>query len=220
MSQALSEMTDEEIVSRVLAGGTLHFEAIMRRYNQRVFRAARALLRDDAMAEDLVQEAWVRAYEHLDKFEGRSSFSTWILRIAIHEGLKRKRSSQRYANAEEPAMERFASLSPDPEQQAAAAQIRELLERLIDSLPESNRTVFVLREIEGLDTRETSEALDLTEENVKVRLHRARSSLREMITTQIGARIPEAFAFQGSRCDRIVARVLERVLNKSYSEIH
>ncbi len=213
-------MTDEEIVARVLAGETSCFEAVMRRYNQRVFRAARALLRDDALAEDLVQEAWVRVYEHLAEFAGRSSFSTWVLRIAVHEGLARKRKSQRYTNGEEPTMERFASPSPNPEQQAAAAQIRELLERLIDTLPEANRTVLVLRDIEGLDTKETSEALDLTEENVKVRLHRARAELRDRITSQVGAQIRETFAFQGERCDRIVARVLEKILQPSYSPVN
>lgn len=210
-------INDEEVIARVRAGDKASFEIVMRRYNQRLYRAARAILRDDLLAGDLVQEAWVRACQHLGDFAGRASFSTWILRITVNEGLARLRTAKRYAEkrertgAEGGRMDRFTSSAPDPEQQAAASQMRALLEQLIDGLPDANRTVFMLRDVEGMSTYETSEVLGITEENVKVRLHRARASLREMLSLHAGIQSREAFSFLGVRCDRIVKRVFERI---------
>ena len=211
-------MTDEEIVTRVLAGETALFEIIMRRHNQRLYRASRAILRDDAQAEDVVQDAYVRAYEHLSQFAGRSSFAAWLIRIAVNEGLSRLRSRKRHEaddsrpEEEGDRMDRFASPTLNPEQQLATSELHSLLEHSIEALPDSTRTVFVLREVEGMSTAETSEALGITEENVKVRLHRARAALRKRLYSQVGAETRRAFAFHAVRCDRIVNDVFARIL--------
>src|SRR5438552_6936405 len=174
--------TDEEVVARVLDGDTAAFEIIMRRHNQRLYRAARAILRDDAEAEDVMQDAYVRAYQHLSQFAGRAKFSTWLTRIAVHEALARVQRRGRYQALDD--MQRngdsmtFASTNPNPEQQLASAESNGLLERAILALPETYRTVLMLRDIEELSTAETAECLELTEDNVKVRLHRARALLR------------------------------------------
>jgi len=212
-----SAVSDDEVIARVLAGDKASFEIVMRRYNQRLYRAARALLRDDLLAEDLVQEAWVRAYQHLGQFAGRSSFSTWLLRITINEGLARARAGQRYSEPREGTdapggrMDRFISPVPDPEQQASTSEMRVLLEGLIDRLPDANRAVFMLRDVEGLSTSEAAEVLSISEENVKVRLHRARAALRDMLMARVGMQYREAFGFLGDRCDRIVKQVFERI---------
>ena len=198
-----ASMSDQEVISRVLAGEKASFEIIMRRHNQRLYRAARAILRDDLLAEDLVQEAWVRVYQHLGDFAGRASFAAWALRITVNEGLARLRSGKRFAEQrDEPNtngnhMESFAAPAPDPEQQAAASQMRALLDRLIDGLPDASRTVFMLRDVEGMSTFEVSKVLGITEENVKVRLHRARAALREMLSHHAGIQRREAFSFLG-----------------------
>src|SRR5579883_522668 len=135
------ELKDEEIVARVLAGETFLFEIIMRRYNQRLYRASRAILRNDAQAEDVVQDTYVRAYQHLAQFAGKAMFSTWLIRIAVHEALARVRNLKRYQEPEampddkEDKMDRFASPAPDPERQASSSETRMLLERWIEELP-------------------------------------------------------------------------------------
>lgn len=216
-SSVAAAVSDEEIIARVLAGDKARFEILIRKYNQRLYRAARAILRDDLQAEDLVQEAWVRAYQHLSEFAGRASFSTWVLRITVNEGLARLRMGKRYGeqregtDAQGARMDRFISPVPDPEQQAASREMRILLEELIDKLPDANRAVFMLRDVEGMSTSEAAEVLSITEENVKVRLHRARASLRDMLMLHAGVQCREAFSFLGDRCDRIVQRVFERI---------
>jgi RNA polymerase sigma-70 factor (ECF subfamily) len=210
-------MSDEEIVARVLAGETALFELIMRRHNQRLYRTIRAILRDEAQTEDVVQEAYVRAYAHLDQFAGRASFSTWLIRIAVHEGMARLRSGKRFeeekgsAEREGDRMDRLASPLPSPEQQASASEIKTLLEALIDRLPDGNREVFMMRDVEGMTTTETADALGVTEENVKVRLHRARAALRSQLSLHAIAGTQQAFAFHAARCDRIVTAVLQRL---------
>jgi RNA polymerase sigma-70 factor, ECF subfamily len=178
-----AELTDEEVVARVLAGETALFEIVMRRYNQRLYRAARAILRDDAEAEDVMQDAYVRAFQHLNQFAGRAKFSTWLARIAVHEALARLNRRHRYQYLDALAQSQgenmiFAAKVPNPEEEAAAAQTNSLLEKAILALPDSYRAVLMMRDVEELSTSETAEALDLTEENVKVRLHRARALLR------------------------------------------
>jgi RNA polymerase sigma-70 factor, ECF subfamily len=160
-------MSDEEIVARVLAGETALFELIMRRHNQRLYRTIRAILRDEAQAEDVVQDAYVRAYAHLDQFAGRASFSTWLIRIAVHEGMSRLRSGKRFeeekgsAEREGDRMDRLASSLPSPEQQASASEIRILLEALIDRLPASAPSPSDARDVDScgcalLDELETN----------------------------------------------------------------
>ncbi|MGO9272999.1 MAG: RNA polymerase sigma factor [Terriglobia bacterium] len=204
---------DEEVVARVLQGETALFEIIMRRYNQRLYRVTLSILRDDAEAEDVMQDAYVRAYEHLHQFEGRSPFSTWLTRIAVHEALARaqKRSHLRELEAMILPEEKLTSNLPSPEQQASTAELSKLLEVAILALPETYRTVVMMRDIEEMTTADTALALNLTEENVKVRLHRARVLLRREVYKRAGEERPRAFTFMGGRCDRMVQRVLKRL---------
>lgn len=212
----LEGWSDEEIVDRVRSGATALYELIVRRYNQRLYRVARAILRDDTEAEDVMQEAYVRAYQHLGQFEGRAPFATWLTRIAVHEALARLRARQRMQQLEprgdDAAMEiPIVEKSPDPEQETSAREAGRLLEEELLNLPEQYRTVLMLRDVEDLSTAETAEALGLTEENVKVRLHRGRSMMRRNLTERIGARAKEAFPFMGTRCDRVTSAVLQRI---------
>lgn len=212
----LEGWTDEEIVDRVRDGTAALYELIVRRHNQRLYRVARAILRDDAEAEDVMQEAYVRAFQHLDQFEGRSPFAAWLTRIAVHEALARLRARQRMQQFEQPGDNADVELpiperSPDPEQQTSNLELARLLEEELLHLPEQYRAVLMLRDVEDLSTAETAEALGLTEENVKVRLHRGRSMMRRNLTERIGARAKEAFPFMGARCDRVTSAVLRRV---------
>jgi RNA polymerase sigma-70 factor (ECF subfamily) len=210
---------DDELVARIQAGEVRLFETLMRRHNQRLFRMLRALLRHDAEAEDVMQEAYVRAFAHLGDFAGRASFSTWLLRIAANEAMARLRRGRRFLSAavdigdEEAEMVLSALASPErnPEDQAGTAELRSLLTEVIDALPERYRAVFVLREVEGLSTAETAEALELTAENVKVRLHRARALLRAALDRRLGGEMRQVFRFDGPHCDRVVAAVLGRL---------
>ncbi|HEY7096416.1 MAG TPA: RNA polymerase sigma factor [Terriglobales bacterium] len=208
---------DEEVVARVLAGETGLFEIIMRRHNQRLYRVARSILRKDDEAEDVMQDAYVRAYEHLDQFEGRAKFSTWLTRIAVHEALARRQRSTRYQEIEPGSqwegdpMDRVASLTLNPEQQAADSEIRVLLEKAIQELPDKYRTILVLRDVEEMSTSDAADVLDISEENVKVRLHRARALLRKGLFTRTGMHCKQVFNFHASRCDRVVEAVFRRI---------
>jgi RNA polymerase sigma-70 factor, ECF subfamily len=209
-------LTDEEVVNRVRAGETALYEVIMRRYNQRLYRIARAILHDDAEAEDVMQDAYVRAYTHLDQFAARAPFSAWLTRIAVNEALARRRSHHQHPQVDATEFDGEISMksiykSPDPEQNASSAQLREFLEQAVLDLPEQYRTVIMLRDIEELSTSDTAHALDLTEENVKVRLHRGHGMMREWLYERIGARAKEAFPFMGVRCDRVVQSVFDRI---------
>jgi RNA polymerase sigma-70 factor, ECF subfamily len=210
----LGTLSDEELVSRVLEGQTSLFEILIRRYNQRLFRVTRAVTRDPSEAEDVMQQAYVSAFSHLGQFAGRARFSTWLTRIAVHEALARVRRRGREASLDafeaewqEGSMHALRSDAPTPEDQAQAEQTRRLLESAIDALPEIYRTVFVLREIEGLDTTETASCLAIREDAVKTRLSRARALLREELFALTGASGSSAFSFHLSRCDRMVASV-------------
>ncbi len=213
----LGLLADGEIVQRVLAGEVDAYEVIMRRHNQRLYRAARAILRDDDEAEDVIQETYVRAYQHLADFAGEAQFSTWLTRIAVNEALARLRGRRRVSDAggdregRREAMDLFESPSAGPEQQLLEGETRRVLEAAIDALPEPYRVVFVLREIEEMDTAQTAACLDLTEETVKVRLHRSRRMLRRELYARAGAASAEAFLFGANRCDRVVRSVLEAV---------
>jgi RNA polymerase sigma-70 factor (ECF subfamily) len=210
-------LSDEEVVARVLAGQTAMFEIVMRRHNQRLYRVARAILRNDGEAEDVMQDAYVRAYEHLDQFAGRAKFSTWLTRIAVHEALARQHRGNRFQESEQESerngdpMDRFASLEPNPEEQASNWEIRRLLEEAVEKLPDAYRTIFMLRDVEEMSTTDTANILEITEENVKVRLHRARALLRKDLYARAGAERKEVFNFHAVRCDRVVKNVFERI---------
>ena len=175
-------LPDEQVVSQVLAGQTALFEVLMRRHNERLYRAARAILRDDREAEDVMQQAYVNAYTHLGQFDGRAQFSTWLTRIAVHEALARVRRRARLTeflpeyHSQESTMP--SSRAPDPERQAFSRELGALLERAIDQLPNGAREVFMLRQVEGMSTAEVAATLDVSEDVVKTRFSRARASLR------------------------------------------
>jgi RNA polymerase sigma-70 factor (ECF subfamily) len=211
-------LPDGEIVRRVCAGDRALFEVLMRRYNQRVYRAARAIVKDEAEAEDVMQQAYINAFTHLDQFEERARFSTWLTQIAVNEALARRqklRTARSLTGQLEdeggPFVDSIRSGQPDPERQAYAGELQRALEAAVDTLPEAYRTVFMLREIEGMSTAETAEGLGLGDEAVKTRLHRARAMVRRAIAARIGAAAPVAFQFPATRCDRVVAAVLERL---------
>jgi len=210
-------LTDSEIVQRVRNGEHALFEILMRRHNQRVYRAARAVVKDEAEVEDVMQQAYINAFTHLHQFENRSEFSTWLTRIALNEAFARRQKMQRLESLSVPAgdgasIEEVTSTQPDPERQAYAEELRRVLEHAIDELPESYRTVFILRDVEGLSTSETGAGLGIGDEAVKTRLHRARAMIRRSVSARVGALSDSTFQFQAPRCDRVVAAVLESML--------
>jgi RNA polymerase sigma-70 factor, ECF subfamily len=202
-------LTDDEIVHRVLTGDLPMFEVLMRRYNQRLYRAARAILQDDAEAEDAVQQAYLNAYRHLNQFEGRAQFSTWLTRIAVYEALaRRRRSAGDPATSEHALAEAAASTSPDPERQAYAKEVSVLLQTALAGLPDGYRSVFMLREVEGLSTAETARHLRISEATAKTRLHRAKGLLQRKLQAVTPV---EAFSFDGARCDSLITGVMRRL---------
>ena len=210
-------LTDEQVVVEVLRGHTALFEVLMRRHNERIYRAARAIVRDEREAEDVMQQAYVNAYAHLRQFDGRARFSTWLTRIAVHEALRRVRRRPTLASLDSPGHSTVecpmpAASSPDPERQAFSRELHALLESAIDALPDGSREVFMLRQVEGMSTGDVAETLDVTEDVVKTRLSRARAALRRDLLQRAGIASPEAFRFLRPRCDRVVAAVLARIL--------
>jgi RNA polymerase sigma-70 factor (ECF subfamily) len=208
---------DEDVVKRVLGGETALYEILMRRYNQRLYRVARSILRNDGDAEDVMQEAYVRAYEHLNQFAGQAKFSTWLTKIAVYEALGRLRRQGRTENldsvldSDRHVMARMTSDTRDPERQAYDHELRIVLEGAIDSLPETYRLVFMLRAVEGMSVAETAGCLDIGVEAVKTRLHRARSLLRKDLQQRAGVVTAQTFPFHLSRCDRVVEAVFRRI---------
>lgn len=210
-------LSDEEVVQRVLAGETALYEVVMRRYNQRLYRVAMGILRNDGEAEDVMQDAYVRAYTHLHQFEHRARFSTWLTRIAVNEALGRLRARARFDSiegtddGEGQNMGWLKSNEADPEQNASRAEVTEVLEKAINGLPDRYRMVLVLRDVEEMSTAEAAEALGLSEDNVKTRLSRARAMLRKHLYMQAGPSAPRALQFHAPRCDRVVKAVLGRI---------
>jgi RNA polymerase sigma-70 factor, ECF subfamily len=216
-----ADQPDMAVIDQVLHGQTALFELLMRRYNERVYRAARSIVRDDQEAEDVMQQAYVNAFMHLRQFNGSARFSTWLTRIAINEALARVRRQGRYETFDDeranvgPFMPR--NTSDNPERQAFAGELRGLLEWAIDALPNGMREVFVLREVEELSTSEVAECLGVSEDVVKTRLSRGRATLRRLLMERTGATAPEAFRFYRPRCDRVAAKVLARISGQSPS---
>jgi RNA polymerase sigma-70 factor (ECF subfamily) len=201
---------DEEIVERVRAGDLALYEVLMRRHNQRLYRAVRAILRDEAEIDDILQDAYLAAYRNLAAFEGRAKFSTWLTRIAVNRALDRRRRRGRVeviGLENHPELE-SASGDGDPERESARREFARLLEEAIDALPAAYRSVYVLREVEGMSTRETAESLELDPATVKTRLHRARARLRERLERHVDSAAVCAFPFGAQRCDRLVSAVL------------
>lgn len=204
-------LSDEEVVSRVRAGETSLYELLMRRYNQRLFRVIRSVILNDGEAEDVLQEAWVRAYQHLEQFEHRASFATWVTKIALYEALARVRKEKRFETFEEGEMSMDRSHADNPEEQTLRNEMSQALQSAVDRLPETYRSVFMLRDVESLSTDETAQCLDLSLEAVKTRLHRSRAMLRRDLQAQFGPLTAGLHPFMGQRCDRTVARVMDRI---------
>lgn len=213
-------LNDEELVGRARARDELAVRAITRRYNRRLFRVARSILRDDAEAEDVVQETYVRAFTGLDQFRGDAAFGTWITRIAMNEALGRLRRRRLTVDWESYGENRttaqivnfpMSAANNDPERTMAQGEIRDVLERAIDELPDAFRAVFVARLVEGMSIEETADLFGLKPETVKTRLHRARALLRDSLDKQLGTKLTSAFPFDGRRCDRLTEAVVRRV---------
>ena len=220
--QKLAPLTDEQVVARILDGDTGAFELLMRRHNQRLFRLARSIVSVDADAEDVVQEAYIRAYSALPRFEHRSSVATWLSRIAFHEALRLRRKQRRIRSLDGSDLARQADAPahasvPDHFERA---EVRRVLLGGLDSLPALPRAVVMLRLVEGLSTCDTAESLRMTQSNVKVTLHRAKRQLAETLQEQSLDEIREHFAFAGDRCNRIVARVYARIGTARSSSSH
>jgi RNA polymerase sigma-70 factor, ECF subfamily len=216
-------LSDSALISRIISGDTCAFELVMRRYNGALYRTARSIVKDDAEAEDTLQDAYMQAYQSLVRFRGESRLLTWLTRIVVNEAVARLRKSARRAEVisldggmdyEQPAAEAAMSLgqSESPDSAAMRAETRRLLERKIDELPEAFRTVFVLRALEEMTVEEVSAVLGIPEATVRTRYFRSRSMLREALSRELDFTLEEAFSFDGERCDRIVAGVMKRVL--------
>ena len=218
------ELGEAELVELARQGGENAIRTLIERNNQRLFRAARSVLRNDGEAEDVVQETYVKAFTALASFRGEASFSTWLTRIALNEAVSRLR--RRRKNSDLDALDQAVSadaglvslfplsLVPLPaDMEAARSEMRQMLETAIDGLPEGFRTVFVLRDVEGLSTEETATHLTLKPETVKTRLHRARRMLRAVLEEQMRGSFAELYPFDGARCahmaDRVIAALRE-----------
>ncbi len=210
--------SDASIIERILAGETALFELLIRRYNQRMYRAVRSIVRNETETEDVMQQAYVNAYLHLHQFAGHAAFSTWLTRIAVNEALARVRPASIHLveHADETTMDQIESSTPDPERQAVASELKSLVESEIAALPEHYRSVLMLREVEGLSTAETAECLSVAEDVVKTRLHRARTILRDNLYRRAGLTFDGLFTFGHARCDRIVEGVMRRVLSSEF----
>lgn len=214
-------MDESELVERARRGEREAFRAIMTRCNQRLFRIARSLAPDDAEAEDVLQEAYVRAFAAIGRFRGEAGILTWLTRITLNEARGRLRRRRTMVDIDEieaaqsgrgqvvafPA----ASMAADPETDAARAQVRRLLESAVDELPEAFRTVFIMRDVEECSIEETAASLGLKPETVKTRLHRARRQLRKALDEKLSSSLGSAFPFLGARCQAITERVLARM---------
>ena len=219
---AYEELDDSQLVELAKSGNATVFRTIMQRHNRRLYRVARGILGHDADTEDVVQETYVRAFENLALFRGESTLSTWLTRIAINEALGKKRKRRPIADLstldmlDEQGEVRVlifpgANVNSNPETETSRAELRCLLERAIDELPDAFRIVFVMREIEQMNVAETASQLDIPPETVKTRLHRARRHLREALQERLGSALQDTYAFDGERCDRMTEAVLRRL---------
>jgi len=213
---------DRTLVARIVAGDGAAFEIVMRRHNGALFRTARAILRDDAEAEDALQETYLAAYRNLGTFRGDARLSTWLTRIVINQALGRLRARRRdnvvglHDDLGEPAGEAGGDAMDEtpaasPETGTLRTQLRRLLEREIDALPLAFRTAFMLREVEEMTIDEVAASLEIPEATVRTRVFRARAMLRAALAEELDLATGEVFAFAGKRCDRIVAAVLARL---------
>jgi RNA polymerase sigma-70 factor (ECF subfamily) len=203
---AVVDLEDHEIIARVVAGEHAGFEVLVRRYNQRLFRAARAITHSDADAEDVLQQAWLSVFRNLGQFRGEANFATWATRIAVREAISLTRKRPIIAEVVDAA----SDVAPDAE--LARARTGALIESCLANIPQGNREVMVLRDVLELDTAETAACLGLTEEAVRVRLHRGRAAVAAALTDTLADHTATVYGFDGARCDRITAAVMRDVL--------
>ena len=213
--------TDEAaLLARTAANDVAAFETLMRRYNSRLFRVARSILRDDAAAEDAVQEAYLEAFKHSGTFRGEAQVSTWLTRIVITQSLMRLRRQKRDrvivpfesgSGSRDPIGDQPDESAESPDVSTLRGEVRRLLERRIDELPATFRTVFVMRDVEEMSVQETADLLGIPPATVRTRLFRARALLRQAMARDLDSATVDIFAFAGARCDRIVAHVLQRL---------
>ena len=220
--ETLANMADEPLVERARQGDEGAVRVLVQRHNQRLFRVARAVIRDDAEAEDVVQETYVQAFTHLHAFRGDAQLSTWLTRIAFNAALARVRRRRPTAPLEAVDIQdsstggrliMFPSPQPppNPERELARVQVRGIIERAIDTLPDSFRVVFVMRDVDGMSTEETASYLAIRIETVKTRLHRARKLMRSAIENELSGAFAEAFPFNGARCVHMAESVVEKL---------
>ena len=212
---------DSDVVRRVLEGDTASFELIMRRYNRRLYRIARGVLRNETDAEDVVQDAYIKAYENLGQFQGKGPLSAWLAKITVNKALGRLRGKDIFRGGislddpeereEANYMADLISSMPSPEQSAARAELRRLMESAIDALPDAYRMAFILCGVEELSVAETADCLDVEPATVKTRYHRARKILQQHLSSLVDSTAAEVFPFDGERCDRIVSGVFRRL---------
>ena len=206
IGKSATEPSDATVIAEVLAGDRGRFAVLVQRYNQPAFRVCRAVLRNDADAEDALQTAWLKAYRALASFRADASFRTWMTRIAINEATSRLRQQRKLTAI--PVEEVTMTPSDSPEQEVFTKELARMLEHEIDELPDGLRSVLVLRDVIELDTAETAECLQIGEDNVRVRLHRARAALADRLSTDA---LPEVWRFAGERCARVLAHVMARI---------
>jgi len=208
------ELSDKQVIQRVMDGEIRMFEVILRRYNQTLYRVTRSYLSDEEQCREIVQRAYVRAYEHLDQFRAEAQFSTWLIRITINEALRYIKQENRFTDHEiQPPESRTVHESlidqEDPEHSISQSDLNRLLQEAIDSLPSKYRSVFIMREIEQMNTRDTADSLNISRSNVKVRLHRAKNMLQEKLKGQVIE--ADILEFKGKRCDTMVATVMDTI---------
>jgi RNA polymerase sigma-70 factor (ECF subfamily) len=210
---------EETLLDRARTGDMIACETLMRRYNQRLYRAIRSVLKTGSDVEDAMQDTYLAALRNLDQFEGRAQFGTWLLKIGTNAALARMRQRMRVVQLDDlpdlddlhPMVDRAPDAARTPEQHVSNSEIVALVEEAIDRLPFDYRQVFMLRTIEGLDTTETAEVLGVGEDAVRQRLHRAREMLQVDLQGHVGSAMPRVFGFLGRRCNRVVAGVLQRL---------
>ena len=221
LKQATPAISDDaELAGRALARDAGAFRAIMQKHNSRLYRLARTILRNDADAEDALQDAYVSAFANLASYRGESTLATWLSRIVMNEALGRLRQKRPIVDLAALEHERSeaeiiqfsqSTLNDDPERTMAQRQILQLVERATDNLPKAFRLVFVTRLIEGMSVEETSELLGIKPETIKTQLHRARQLVRDQLEEEIGPVLMDAFPFDGRRCERLTEAVMKRL---------
>lgn len=216
-AEKYAHYSDEKIIEKIQQGSTPLFEVIVRRYNQRLFRIQRSYISDESAIKDTLQLTYIKTFENLESFRGEALFSTWITRIAIHEALKYLKREKSYSKLHvvgegRPGWDHQMDNEDSPENRAIRKDLKHLLEKTVNRLAPRYRAVYIMREIEEMNTSETADCLNISRANVKIRLHRAKQMIREDLERSVAD--TEIFNFRGSRCDLMVYRVMCAIKDK------